>query len=116
MISIVILCTALAEPRWVRIDNGHCIVPKERTLDYLGAFQFFYLGDFVYDDPNIDHKHVDVTVEYRYGPGLNDRKFDFYFEYDYFIFKKTISKFHLQHFFFSLKRLVSIVGAACVQF
>ena len=56
MISIVILCTALAEPRWVRIDNGHCTVPKERTLNYLGVFQFFYFGDIVYDDPNIDHK------------------------------------------------------------
>lgn len=75
MISIVILCTALAEPRWVRIDNGHCTVPKERALNYLGVFQFFYFGDIVYDDPNIDHKHVDVIVEYRYGPGLNDRKF-----------------------------------------
>ena len=74
MISIVILCTALAEPRWVRIDNGHCTVPKERTLNYLGVFQFFYFGDVVYDDPNIDHKHVDVIVEYRYGPGLNDSK------------------------------------------
>ena len=73
MVTIVILCTALAEPRWVSIEDGHCTLPKGRTLNYLGVFHFFSVGYIMYNDPNVA-KNVEVIVEYRYGSGEDDRK------------------------------------------
>lgn len=89
MISIVILCTALAEPRWVSIDNGHCVLPKGRPLSYLGVFQFFSVGYIVYNDPDIDPK-MNVIVEYRFGSGEDDRMINCVTERAVIIFKIII--------------------------
>ncbi|KAL8607075.1 hypothetical protein ACOMHN_008661 [Nucella lapillus] len=90
MISIVILCTALAEPRWVSIDNGHCVLPKGRPLSYLGVFQFFSVGYIVYNDPDINHNQMNVIVEYRFGSGEDDRMINCVTERAVIIFKIII--------------------------
>ena len=38
MVVIVILCTALAEPKWISMRGGGC------NLDHLGVYQFFSSG------------------------------------------------------------------------
>ncbi|KAK7110937.1 hypothetical protein V1264_014731 [Littorina saxatilis] len=100
MISIVILCTALAEPSWIRIDDGHCSQLTSgnnggppfglESLRYLGALQFFYFGNMVTHDPSIGHK-VTVISEYRNGPEDTDRLVNCVTERVVMIFKIIIA-------------------------
>ncbi|ESO96850.1 hypothetical protein LOTGIDRAFT_115322 [Lottia gigantea] len=46
MITIVTLCTALAEPNWISLSGGGCTIPFKGDLHHLGAYQFFYDGTF----------------------------------------------------------------------
>lgn len=71
MITIVIMSTSLAEPNWVSLQGGGCVV-NGVGLDHLGAFQFFYPGKFLeqfIQGPN--NKKVDIV--YKFGPNDLDR-------------------------------------------
>ncbi|KAK6185788.1 hypothetical protein SNE40_007941 [Patella caerulea] len=70
MITIVILCTALSEPRWISLRGGGCTLLHGGDLHYLGAFQFFYNGQF-YQDQN-SHATATVNEIYKYGPNANE--------------------------------------------
>lgn len=72
MITIVVISTALAEPRWIRIDSGSCSLIQAGLLNYLGAFQFFYNGHFIERDSSEQNKHT--ITDYQFGPGVEDRK------------------------------------------
>lgn len=77
MVAIVILSTAMAEPRWIRIENGSCRV-SEGKLTYLGAFQFLYNGHFVenvHTVSDMDQKSITVFTDYKYGPLESDCKY-----------------------------------------
>ncbi|XP_046360604.2 transmembrane protein 127-like [Haliotis rufescens] len=71
MITIVILCVALAEPKWVSIYNGLCsLIQRPRGgLHFLGAFQFFYSGHFIAPGTYPDEGS---SVLYQYGPSMLD--------------------------------------------
>nr|KAG5705254.1 hypothetical protein BaRGS_011280 [Batillaria attramentaria] len=68
----------LAEPRWVRIDNGNCVLDQGRIMNYLGAFQFFYSGHFL--DPGdglvlliqTGNMGWRTITKYQFGPATTD--------------------------------------------
>ena len=65
MVSIVVMCVALAEPKWISLKGGGCGL-EYRTpggLHFLGVFQFFYTGHFI------------TTEQYKYGPAHTDSKY-----------------------------------------
>lgn len=71
MFVIVILSTALAEPRWFYMRGGGCRNSDLKDQHYLGAYQFFY-----YSTP---YKHVDNAKHqsvymYHSGPLADDGK------------------------------------------
>ncbi|XP_062566363.1 transmembrane protein 127-like [Saccostrea cucullata] len=47
MVAIVIMCTSLAEPRWISLHGGGCRLRDCVSLDHIGAYQFFYAGRFL---------------------------------------------------------------------
>ncbi|XP_060064954.1 transmembrane protein 127-like [Ylistrum balloti] len=70
MIAIVVLCTALSEPRWVSLRGGGCTIGSLQStvstpLDHLGAYQFFYPGSFYAENEN------EVSL-YHFGPSSDD--------------------------------------------
>lgn len=76
MVSIVIMCTSLAEPRWISLHGGGCRLRDCIPLDHIGAYQFFYTGEFLdgYDfgcSTGIAEPH---TI-YKYGEGPLSGKF-----------------------------------------
>lgn len=68
MLSIVIMCTSLAEPKWIYFHGGGCLVNSQK-LDHLGAYQFFYPGKFVTATVVDDHP----KFIYKFGAGLVDK-------------------------------------------
>lgn len=72
MIVIVILCTALAESKWISLSGGGC------NLSYIGACQFFFNGFFETSfksftpqkSQNLPIQYSQSTDEiYHYGSG-----------------------------------------------
>lgn len=108
MITIVILSTALAEPRWIRIDYGYCALDQGRSMNYLGAFQFFYTGHFVdpgdasicVPDPDTQHSGQIIT-KYHFGSDVSDCMINCVSERALLLFKTLIS-FTLLAIVFSL--------------
>lgn len=43
MLAIVLVCTSLAQPKWISLDGGGCTYDG-KALNYIGAQQFFYPG------------------------------------------------------------------------
>ena len=73
MITIVIMSTSLAEPNWISLNGGGCVI-NNVALDHLGAFQFFYPGEFMQESlPGPESKNVDIV--YKFGPELDDCKY-----------------------------------------
>lgn len=73
MISIVIMCTSLAEPKWISMRGGGCQYQCKKdcscvTLDHLGAYQFFYSGRFQSFNPSDCSSSGVVEKIYQYGP------------------------------------------------
>lgn len=96
MITIVILSTALAEPKWISLKGGGCEVTGGQrnhlgTAQFLGTNQFFYPGHF----PSREVSFGDDAVEheiYQYGPGIDD-KMDNCVTYKAVLLFKTIISF-----------------------
>lgn len=73
MIVLVLLCTAMAEPRWFFLQGGGCRLQDGTPVNYLGVNQFFYMGSFlqlVSSKPNVP------KTEYKYGPLKTEVLFD----------------------------------------
>lgn len=68
MVAIVIMCTSLAEPRWISLHGGGCRLRDCIPLDHIGTYQFFYSGQFVdsYDFTCQDGMSGSHLV-YKYG-------------------------------------------------
>ncbi|KAK3610416.1 hypothetical protein CHS0354_016595 [Potamilus streckersoni] len=68
MVVIVILCTALAEPKWVHLQGGGCMSAGE--LHHLGAYQFFYPGRFLSQEYDLNNNLAHII--YQFGSGTSD--------------------------------------------
>lgn len=116
MITIVILSTALAEPRWVRIDNGSCFLDQGRVLNYLGAFQFFYSGHFLQPGDSTCEvgpdgpKKVEAITKYRFGPATTDCMINCVTERSVLLFKTLISFTFLAIIFSLCSFILDLVG------
>ncbi|XP_046576904.1 LOW QUALITY PROTEIN: transmembrane protein 127-like [Haliotis rubra] len=60
MMTIVLLCVSMAEPRWISLRGRGCSLAdtKDGYLHSLGVIQFFYSGKLV---------TVDKSIQYHYG-------------------------------------------------
>lgn len=68
MVAIVIMCTSLAEPRWISLHGGGCRLRDCVPLDHIGAYQFFYSGQFVDSyDFNCQDGMAGTHTVYKYG-------------------------------------------------
>ena len=63
MIVIVLVCLALAESRWFRVQGGRCSDARHTTVSYIGIKTFFYQGT------NSGFLHPNA---YYYGSSLQD--------------------------------------------
>ncbi|XP_048249210.1 transmembrane protein 127-like [Haliotis rufescens] len=63
MITIVLLCVSMAEPRWISLRGGGCSLAdtKNGYLHSLGVNQFFYSGKLV-------TMQSDKSIHYHFGP------------------------------------------------
>lgn len=74
MVAIVVMCTALSEPKWISLRGGGCTV-EDANVDHLGAYQFFYPGSFLPLDERTPVNIGESTTQiqkYKYGPGDKD--------------------------------------------
>lgn len=71
MLAIVILCTALTEPKWINLQGGGCMVENQPLL-HLGAYQFFYPGKFLPQEKDFLTGTLSHIV-YQYGPNVKDQ-------------------------------------------
>lgn len=71
MIAIVVLCTALAEPKWITMQGGGCKIDN-KPMEHLGTYQFFYPGKFLSLEKNVDNGKITNWV-YQFGPNSNDK-------------------------------------------
>jgi len=62
IVAAVLVCTALAEPRWWYIGSSPCM-NHDRSASYLGVKQFFYKGFFVERSSYTSEE----TSKYYYG-------------------------------------------------
>ncbi|XP_061192977.1 transmembrane protein 127-like [Saccostrea echinata] len=68
MVAIVIMCTSLAEPRWISLHGGGCRLRDCVPLDHIGAYQFFYSGHFLKTyDLNCPNGNAVTHILYQYG-------------------------------------------------
>lgn len=75
MVSIVIMCTSLAEPRWISLHGGGCRLRNCVPLDHLGAYQFFYSGHFLGTyDLNCPNGNAVTHILYQYGGDASSSK------------------------------------------
>jgi len=67
VIVIVLICIALANPRWFYIQGGRCTDVSQSGVSYLGVKTFFYegsVGNAVFANRNA----------YFYGNAIHDGK------------------------------------------
>lgn len=62
IVAAVLVCTALAEPRWWYIGGSSCL-NYDQSATYLGVKQFLYKGFFVHRSTS----SVDTSNKYYYG-------------------------------------------------
>lgn len=92
MLAIVLLCTSLAEPKWISLFGGGCtLYGHDKPLTHLGTYQFFYTGKFLSQE-NDYPDGVKSHTTYQFGPNSNDGML-----------------FHL------LKHFIQIINRPCVQ-
>ena len=73
MVTIVTLCTALAEPRWISLQGGGCKV-ENKPLKHLGTFQFFYPGKFLAQERDFTDNSI-AHIVYQFGSNVKDSKY-----------------------------------------
>lgn len=74
MIAIVILSTALAEPKWISLKGGGCQKLNGDPLYRLGTDQFFYPGHCDPQEiPFAAHESDLCELSYQYGPDSSDK-------------------------------------------
>ena len=73
MLAIVLLCTSLAEPKWISLTGGGCMAAG-KALHHLGTYQFFYPGQFVSQERNFADDSI-LHITYQYGESEIDSKF-----------------------------------------
>lgn len=71
MLSIVLICTSLVEPKWISLSGGSCQVENE-PLHHLGTYQFFYPGKFLSQERDFISNEIEHIV-YQFGPNINDK-------------------------------------------
>ena len=72
MIVLVLLCTAMAEPRWFFLQGGGCRLKDKTPVNYLGVNQFFYMGTFLSEGGHT------AKSEYKYGPMKTEGTFQIF--------------------------------------
>ncbi|KAL5022757.1 hypothetical protein ScPMuIL_001912 [Solemya velum] len=73
LVVILIICTALAEPRWFHLSGGGCKMQHNATpMKTLGVPQFFYMGHFL----NYDDGGDKIVTVYQYGQYSDDVMFN----------------------------------------
>lgn len=72
MLAIVLLCTSLAEPKWISLTGGGCSAGG-KALHHLGTYQFFYPGHVSQEQGFADNSVV--HVRYQFGSGEADSKY-----------------------------------------
>lgn len=70
MLAIVLLCTSLAEPKWISLHGGGCMVDNQ-PLHHLGTNQFFYPGKFLKEERDFTDNTIS-HVEYQFGSNIKD--------------------------------------------
>ncbi|KAL4231964.1 hypothetical protein ACF0H5_009541 [Mactra antiquata] len=71
MLAIVLVCTSLAEPKWISLQGGGCVV-EEAPLTNLGTYEFFYPGKFLEREHDFSDQSFEGIV-YQYGPNIKDK-------------------------------------------
>ncbi|XP_045189484.1 transmembrane protein 127-like [Mercenaria mercenaria] len=71
MLAIVLICTSLAEPKWIKLHGGGCMVESE-PLHHLGAYQFFFPGKFISQERDFTDDSI-THVVYQFGPNIKDK-------------------------------------------
>lgn len=70
MLAIVLVCTSLAEPKWISLQGGGCMIEKT-PLHHLGTYQFFFPGKFLAQEHDFSEDSVEAIV-YQFGPNIKD--------------------------------------------
>lgn len=70
MLSIVLICTSLVEPKWINLRGGGCMY-KDNPLHHLGTYQFFFPGKFLTQERDFTDDSIDHVI-YQFGPNIID--------------------------------------------